>query len=296
MVNAPPLKKVRKTGIVPQDTLAEAARKIMRYHFQAMKAHEAGSYAGDDVEAIHDMRVATRRMRSAFEVFGHTFDPEVIRKHQKGLKQTADALGLVRDFDVFIEKAEAFLEKQKKSGRIDLAALLEYWRARQRKAHRKLVKHLDSNRYHKFTGRFQHFIDTPGKGALPISPKEPVPHTVSQLAPSLIYDQIAQVRAYAPVLPGAPIETMHELRIEFKKLRYIIEFLQDVLGPETAAVITVLKKVQDHLGDLNDANIACNQLNRLIEYQVKDTRNWYSRKLSQVLSYVKVEELGLLAF
>jgi CHAD domain-containing protein len=73
------------------------------------------------------------------------------------------------------------------------------------------------------------------------------------LAPLLIYTRLASVRAFNAILPDASIEQLHGLRIEFKKLRYTIEFFREVLGEEARAVIDDLKALQDHLGDLNDA-------------------------------------------
>ncbi len=82
-----------KIGILPDDSLAEAGRKVMRYHFAQMLRHEEGTRLGEDIEALHDMRVATRRLRAAFEVFGEAFEPDALKPHLKGLRATGRALG-----------------------------------------------------------------------------------------------------------------------------------------------------------------------------------------------------------
>jgi CHAD domain-containing protein len=81
------------------------------------------------------------------------------------------------------------------------------------------------------------------------------------MAPVLIYTRLVAVRAYAAVLPSATVELLHALRIECKKLRYTVEFFREVLGHEAKAVIDDLKDLQDHLGDLNDAQVATHTLN-----------------------------------
>jgi CHAD domain-containing protein len=58
------------------------------------------------------------------------------------------------------------------------------------------------------------------------------------------------------ILESATLEQFHALRIEFKKLRYTVEFFREVLGEEAKEVIGELKTIQDHLGDLNDAQVA----------------------------------------
>jgi CHAD domain-containing protein len=67
---------------------------------------------------------------------------------------------------------------------------------------------------------------------------------------------MAVVRAFNAVLENASIEQLHALRIEFKKLRYTAEFFREVLGKEAKAIINDIKNLQDHLGDLNDAQVA----------------------------------------
>jgi len=64
------------------------------------------------------------------------------------------------------------------------------------------------------------------------------------------------VRAFDSVIENASLEQLHALRIEFKKLRYTVEFFREVLGEQSQQVISDLKTIQDHLGDLNDAQVA----------------------------------------
>ena len=93
----------------------------------------------------------------------------------------------------------------------------------------------------------------------------PIPDRVFELAPVLIYSRLAAVRAFAPWLGNAPIELLHALRIEFKKLRYTVEYFREVLGDEAKTVIDELKSLQDHLGDLNDAQVASNIIRAFID-------------------------------
>jgi CHAD domain-containing protein len=72
----------------------------------------------------------------------------------------------------------------------------------------------------------------------------------------LVYERLASVRAFDAIINHATIEQLHALRIEFKKLRYTVEFFREVMGDEAKEVINEFKKMQDHLGDLNDAQVA----------------------------------------
>lgn len=255
----------KTSGILPDDPMAEAGRKVWRYQFAALLKNEEGTRLGEDIEALHDMRVATRRMRAGFEIFGPAFEPEAIKPHLRGLRGAGRALGRVRDLDVFMEKAQHYLDGLPEADRNGLDPLLAGWQAERETARAEMLAHLDSRAYHAFKWHFNTFVTTPGLGALPASLDHPTPQRVREVAPILIYTRLAAVRAYDQVLHNAAIEQLHALRIEFKKLRYAVEFFREVLGPEASAVINDLKKMQDHLGDLNDADVAAHILGEFLE-------------------------------
>ena len=71
--------------------------------------------------------------------------------------------------------------------------------------------------------------------------------------------------AYGPSLHGAPIETLHTVRIDCKRLRYALEFLRETLSPQAEAAIEDFKHAQDHLGEMNDAYVAGEDLRKLME-------------------------------
>src|SRR5207247_8965442 len=100
----PPAKK-RPPGLLPTDSMVVAGKKVLRAHFAAMLANEEGTRAGEDPEALHDMRVATRRMRAALRVLGPYLQATDPTKVRRGLRAIAQSLGSVRDMDVLIMNA-----------------------------------------------------------------------------------------------------------------------------------------------------------------------------------------------
>ncbi len=269
--------RAKTTGIQPDDNLAEAGRKVMRFQFAEMLSQEDGTRLGEDIEALHDMRVATRRLRAAFEVFGSAFDSKALKPHLRGLRAIGQALGKVRDLDVFMEKARAYLDCLPEDHLHDLDPMLQVWEAQRQTARAALLAHLDSLAYQKFKHRFNIFVQTPGAGATPIHADQsndsratarigaaPIPTLVKEIAPLLIYQRLAVVRSYDRHLPDASVQRLHALRIEFKQLRYTIEYFREVLGEESRWVINEIKKLQDHLGDLHDAFVACGILQDFI--------------------------------
>jgi CHAD domain-containing protein len=256
---------MKSPGVQPEDTLAEAGRKVLRFHFAEMLLHEHGTKLGEDIEELHDMRVAVRRMRVAFEIFQDAFTPKTIKKHNKGLRAIGRTLGRVRDLDVFMEKADHYLEALPEGKRTGLDPLLKSWRDQRESARRRMIDFLEGESYLTFLQEFNLFVNTPGAGAQKDMDDYHAPHLVRHVAPVMIYNRLGTVRAYEKILGTARIEQLHELRIEFKRLRYTMEFFREVLGSEGDLIIEEIKDVQDHLGDLNDADVACQILNAFLE-------------------------------
>lgn len=256
--------KEEGTGVRADDAMSEAGRKILAFHFARMLKEETAVRKGSDVEAVHDMRVATRRMRSAIRIYSPFFEEAAIRPLARRLRKIARLLGAVRDLDVFRLKAEAYADTLSRRERKAFQPLLDTWQAQEDAARIPLIKYLDGRRYATFIERFTDFVLTPGKGALRLEVSDPeglpVPHRVCDIAPRLIYTQYGAVHAYAPYLTEATEDALHALRIEIKRLRYTLEAFADVLGPEAATAIDATKAMQDHLGDLQDARVAVGML------------------------------------
>jgi CHAD domain-containing protein len=247
--------------------MSEAGRKVLRTHFARMLANEAGTRLGVEIEALHDMRVATRRMRAAYRVFAAHFDEKAVAPFNKGLQRAGRMLGAVRDLDVLLEKAEAYQAGLPAEGVQPLEPLLADWRTRREVARRQMLEYLDGSAYRQFVAGFNGFLNTPGAGALPIEPGEPAPYQVRHVAPRLIFTRYEAVRAYEPILDGAPITTYHRLRIDFKRLRYALEFFRGVLGPETPEVLKSVVAMQDLLGALQDAYVAAALIQEFLDGQ-----------------------------
>jgi len=256
----PSRKKKRTNNLSPDLPLTEYARFVMRKHFDTLLLHETGTRLGEDIEALHDMRVATRRLRAAFEVFGLAFRPRDVRLLLRDLRAARQALGPVRDLDVFIENARQY----EQTAGVNLQLLIETWQEQRQSARLKMLAYLDSSAFETFKADFDEFINTPGQGARRYDPQEPHPQITWQAAPLLIYQRYADVLACETLIPEASPEQLHELRVRFKKLRYAIEFFRDILGKPAAALIEDLKIMQDHLGNLNDAHLACDLLADLL--------------------------------
>jgi triphosphatase len=249
-----PLAVGRTPGVLATDPVAEAGRKVLRFHFARMLAREPGTRTGQDPDDLHAMRVATRRMRAAWRVFGDGFRPGRTKSHRARLRETAARLGAVRDLDVLIAGAEAWQAQLPEAETAGLEPLLAAWRGYRDDARVLLIHHLDSDEHAQFLESFRVFVQTEGAGARVAETTSP--HRVRDTAPSRAWAAYEHVRAYEPVLRGADVETLHELRIAAKWLRYTLEFIRETLQPEVELLVPRVVALQDHLGLMHDADVA----------------------------------------
>jgi CHAD domain-containing protein len=249
----PRLTAGKSPGVLPDDHVAEAGRKVLRFHLARMLAREAGTREGTDPEELHGMRVATRRQRAAWRVFGNAFRAGRTKAHRTRLREVAGRLGAVRDLDVLLEAADQYRGELPAPEQRALEPLLDGWRTHRDDARGLLLRELDSDGYRRWIDDYGEFVRHEGLAVVPVAPT--TPHRVRDTAASRILAAYEGVRAYEPVLRWADVETLHELRIAGKWLRYTIEFVREALGPESGLLIERVTALQDHLGALNDADV-----------------------------------------
>jgi CHAD domain-containing protein len=241
-------------GVTADDHVAEAARKVMRFHLARMLAREAGVRTGHDLEDVHGMRVATRRQRAAWRVFGSAFRGGRTKRYRNGLREIAGRLGAVRDLDVLIEAADRYRSDLPGPEQRALEPLLADWRTRRDDARVLLVRELDSDGYRRWVDDYRDFVRTEGAAVRPVGPVEP--HRIRDTTASRVWAAYEHVRGYEAVLRWADVETLHELRIAGKWLRYTLEFVREALGDDAGPLIARVTALQDHLGLMNDADVA----------------------------------------
>ncbi len=92
----------------PETEFREAAERVLAARLDALVKHEAGTRAGEDPEELHDMRVASRRLRAAVEAFAGCYPGKAFKRIARQTKALTGALGAVRDRDVLLERLETY--------------------------------------------------------------------------------------------------------------------------------------------------------------------------------------------
>jgi len=124
--------------------------------------HANGILDIEEVERVHDMRVATRRLRAALEVFESCFPHKRHRKALKRVKALADALGERRDVDVEIVLLESLAGEAAAADHASLEDLIDERRRRQREANEALAAKVTPKRLKKLRRRLKKLVKATG--------------------------------------------------------------------------------------------------------------------------------------
>lgn len=217
---------------------AQAARVEARRLVEAARAALARLEDPRDVEALHDGRVALRRLRSWIRAFA--LEVDLPRPLARRLRKLARATSAARDLEVAVERLEALADAGHGRGRAPLAALAREM-ARQRNRGREPLCREVARRWAE--------LDAELARALAAAPVSIAPRFGSALAA-----QLAAVSA--PFAVAAPLASdwpaLHRLRIAAKHLRYLLEPLREAL-PDAQRMLHEIKALQEHLGAVNDA-------------------------------------------
>ncbi len=92
----------------PEKDLKTCLPKILKTRFEEMIAYESGTIEGTDIEMLHNMRVASRRVQAVMKVFRAAFPKNEFKKQYKVIRGLKDTLGVVRHYDVFIDTLEHY--------------------------------------------------------------------------------------------------------------------------------------------------------------------------------------------
>ena len=260
------MKKKSSKGQTPvhgRQTVSEAFGAILRHNYKHLLAWEGAARSGDDIEGVHQLRVAFRRMRSALRVFRSAVPRPVTVRWADAMRELANQSGPARDLDVFIDEGlNAIADQLPLPGREKLLALA--WQRREG-AYAAVRVLLDSDRYTSFKEHFSVWLDDQGwlTGELNDQQRDRLESNVVPFARQRLDKQERRVLAVGSHVDQASAQAMHQLRIECKKLRYAAEFFTP-LFERMEDFINHLKGLQDLLGVMHDVTIMHHLLEELL--------------------------------
>ncbi len=255
------------TFVEPREAGEPISRQVSAVHLayrhlgdqlRVIQREEPKAWEGLHPEGVHRMRVGTRRMRAALKAFKDILSPRAVAAFQRDFKWLGKVLGQVRDLDVYRGNLDRYGAEVAAA---DIDALDRYrafldddWQ----KARRRLRGVLSSRRYKRLLERMERFVaQGPSRSAL----KRSGFATVAEAAPLYVTARLTRVTKIGrSITRNSSPEALHSLRIQVKRLRYLLEFLAPAYGGRLGKGITAAKRLQDLLGEYQDACVASERL------------------------------------
>ena len=260
-------------GILPQDSIQIAGAKIISGQLTRMIVSAKAVRLAQDPESVHDLRVACRRLRSAFRLMGPQLVSSSVVPCQEGLRACAQQLGAVRNYEVQLELAMAYKSSAPSDQALLIEPLVSSWAAGHNQARQSLIAYIEGEEFARLISQLQELVQS--QSHIPAPKKQR--HLVCKMAPQYLRSAASRVLAYDKVLTQASLEKLHLLRIECKRLRYNLEFFTDLLAGDSTLVLARLIDAQTQLGTLNDWYVSLAALDSdLIQAQSSSERQGIS--------------------
>jgi CHAD domain-containing protein len=240
--------------IKPDQSICRFGASVMSRYLTALRQEMAGVRQGVDIEAIHRMRVASRRMRSALPLFETCYANKYQVLWRTEIRQVTRALGQARDTDVQIDALKRFLaslqEKRCRPGINRLLLRLHQKRAGLQVKVNQALEELQKSQ------ALESLEEKTNLQIVERTPGEPVTYALYNLAQRAIYDNLTVFLGYEKYIsnPDAVAE-LHAMRIAAKQLRYTLEIFSPLYADELKSYIQSVKTAQEMLGEIHDCDV-----------------------------------------
>ncbi|WP_427162422.1 CHAD domain-containing protein [Aliinostoc sp. HNIBRCY26] len=266
-------------------TLGNYAYQAIQKHFNKILKWEKPVKKDEDPEALHQMRVGMRRLRTAVSRFEIVLDlPQ--SANSKNIGKIARRLGNLRDLDVLKQNLETLYQpnlpaKEQKS----LQTAFHDLNKQREEAVNKTIATLKNDSYQSLKQTLQTWLEKPDYKPLASLP-------IQQVLPDLLLPELSQFLLHPGFLAGTEIldnelkihrewsiktvekyltnqgETIHDLRKQAKRLRYQMELFTELYGESYAAYIADVKNIQDILGNIQDSVVMGEWLTDIFKSEV----------------------------
>jgi CHAD domain-containing protein len=238
--------------------------KIINAHVLAMHAEIEGVLEAKDIEYIHRMRVASRRLRSALAIFEGCFSRKDFKGYSRDVRDVTRSLGTARDLDVQLLVLEnvmpQFSDPKLAPGMRRLQLRLKQQRAEAQKSVITAIKTLQADNTLVSLAKWAAPFQEMSEGVYLFSP------ALYELAFSGINSRLKEFLDHAAyVLDERNVTELHNMRISAKRLRYTMEAFADLYGANFKPFINQTRKFQDILGEIHDADVWTEMIPRFIQ-------------------------------
>ena len=239
--------------LAPGQRSLDAAAAIIRSCLSVARQNEPGIISDLDTEFLHDYRISLRRIRSVLSLFKGVFTARDTARLKQVFSGLMDTTGRLRDLDVCLLQREQYYAQVPEPLHPGLDAMFAAFEAERQHCRKQLARHLTGARYNRqITALQSEFAE---EAVIVPGPKAGRP--ALKLAQRLIWKRYVKVCGIAErITAETPDSEVHELRINCKKLRYLMELFEPLFeSKDLKVLLKPLKKLQNTLGDFNDCSV-----------------------------------------
>jgi triphosphatase len=256
----PPARPQAPISMRPKDPMILFAYACLRRDFKTLAELRPVGAETPPPEAIHQMRIATRRLRASLRMFGRMLPHDEAKRFNREFRWLACSLGQLRDLDVQAENFRAYERALGTAQPPELGGYELHLRRARAEAREKLHAVFTAPRYAELIGGFAEVLDgAPSPAAL----RRWRSYRIADGMKKLLRKSVRRVlKLGRKVSSDTSDERLHRLRIRAKRLRYELEFFRDVY-PSLDKAAKATKHLQDVLGEHQDA---CTAATSLVDY------------------------------
>jgi len=285
-----------KTRRDPPNLFA-VAEKAIRSRLEALLKNERPTRAGEDTEALHDMRVASRRLREALRIYADLYPKKRLRQAVRDVRRVTRILGLVREVDVNIGQLNSWQERLGEAYAFSIEYVLAIEHERQRRLRKKMLAQLDDLDMSELRADLSKLLQHPRGNPEAQGEEAEVESTPSYVlfARRHIEEGLESVHTCLERVSSKPtLHHFHQLRIQTKKFRYSIELLSRALDSHRAIrILKQLKVLQDELGALHDCSVLHSALRALRVPLRQNQLTHLERQLLRLMRVLAMEQKPL---
>ncbi len=256
------------TGDPPFNSRSAYAAGVLLEHLAHLQAQIAGVRDGSDIEFVHQMRVASRRLRNAMDLFDSALPRKKSRRWRKQIKRVTKALGAARDLDVHIEFIAGYAADLKARRDTAHQAGVERLLLRLRQERVAIQPHvaatMDELEASGVLEQMRQELATMTAASRLHGESEPAGAVVDD-ARQVIALRLEQMLAYEPFIRSPEhVAELHQMRIAAKHLRYTLEAYRHAFEGQLKWQIRLVKQVQTQLGEIHDCDMWIERLPQFI--------------------------------
>jgi len=276
-------KAKRIKGIKCNDVASAGIKLVLTTRFAELYGFREAALDWNDMEGVHSMRVASRRLRSALRDFTPYVRKQRLASVLKQLRKIAAALGEVRDQDVSIKALEQLESRIPSHFAPALKQFIDTRKEIRDKARQDLITILEDTQLNELETAFTTHVDeaTTLRESKTAAAQARSQTSFRLMSRSIILDRLRELEKLSQGLfRPFDIETLHEMRIAAKRLRYAIELFQQCWGHGIGSYAKRVARIQTALGEVHDCDVWIESFGREVSKARKQ------KQPEQVAAYV----------